>query len=217
MARQEIVQVSAPIFKLDLPKPSDILISAVKEFVSTVELDFIDATHLKTFHGYDVNYANYTFSRSSLIDDIVRTEYQEFFPDSKISTIIAIMQNTKSIPACVTPHIDSRRSLAMNYYIELGGTNVITSFYDTIKQARPDEGQQYRYDQVTKVDEYCFESNQWYAFQGNQCHSVENIQGTRIALIILKETDHGNLDIVDLFEKNTHIIATQIKSNYNKY
>lgn len=206
MARKEITS----IFKLDLPQPTQELICTVRDFSAQVKLDSIDPAHLLTFHGSEINYANYTFARSEQVDQIAKQQYQDFFPDSDIFTIVAVMKNIKSVPACITPHIDSRRSWAMNYYIDLGGDHVVTSFYDAINSADPTQGQQYTYDQVKKINEYVFEANQWYAFNANQCHSVENIQTTRLALMLVKENDTGNGDITDLLEKNTHIKAHKI-------
>ena len=59
-------------------------------------------------------------------------------------------------------HLDTGTKIKINYIIDPGGTDVITSFYDN--------------DQVTLLDSYCIEPNRWHIFKADTHHQVTNIQ-----------------------------------------
>ena len=75
--------------------------------------------------------------------------------------------------------------MGINFYIDLGGDNVSTVFYD--KHDPEDDlvgGHNARYEDLTKVSEHFCNDSTWYVFDTRQYHSVENIESTRVMLTI---------------------------------
>jgi len=75
---------------------------------------------------------------------------------------IVVLRNISGEPSVFARHNDEVRQAGINYYIDLGGDNVITKFYN------PDP-----------VD-YVAESNTWYLFNGSVEHEVIGVTSTRL-------------------------------------
>jgi hypothetical protein len=175
---------SLKIYHLDLPAPNQQLLEVVKKFVSTTDLDPSNKEWLDQFHHDKINSALHRFATDQEITDLIKDQYSKFFPDFEFRSIIGIMKSANGRPACQPPHIDRRRALAINYYIDLGGDQVTTSFYDFNDEVQPDASSNFQYTDYKKLGHCVFEKNQWYAYNVSQCHSVENITGTRYFLSI---------------------------------
>lgn len=130
------------------------------------------------------NAADHEFRRSPELNAQVREEFGGYFPGMMLRTSIGMMRSVGTGAGFHLPHIDSGRAMALNYYIDLGGTNVLTSFYDHVARSQRGVSQNFRYDQVKKVGHVVFEADQWYAFDTNQAHSIENIEGFRSVLTL---------------------------------
>ena len=176
--------IKPEIYQLDLPRPTDHLLDAVKNYVLTVELNQSNKGWLDQFHSNTINSALHQFSTDQEITKLLKEQYAEFFSDLEIRSVIGIMKSHNGEPACQPPHVDRRRALAINYYIELGGDNVVTSFYDFSGTVYPDASANFQYSDFEKIGHCVFEKNHWYAYNVSQCHSVENITGTRYFLSI---------------------------------
>ena len=88
-------------------------------------------------------------------------------------------------------HLDSSRNYVLMYLLDLGGSNVITSFY------KEDNKPFYRmrlvdsdpltiddYSTLTEIDSACFPSNTWVLLNGRILHGVSNIETSRVAVQI---------------------------------
>ena len=173
------------IYQLNLPHPSQQLLDQVEKFVNDTTLDPDNKRWLDEFHNNTINASQHLFTLAPTLTDQLRLEYSKFFT-TPIHAVVGIMKNTNSTQlACQPPHIDRGRTLAINYYIELGGNDVSTWYYNTVNNVKSNVSQNYLYTEVDPVGQYIFEKNKWYAYEVSQCHSVENIKTTRYFLSIM--------------------------------
>jgi hypothetical protein len=181
------------VVKLDLaPVPSD-LAQELIDYLQQVPLDLDRKRWLDEFHEHNINSVAHAFFPAP--DDWQKRIcdlYQPCFDKHEISVAFGIMKNTTMQSGCLPPHADRARSLALNYYLELGGNDVRTVFYD---QTAPTfhEATNFSYQQVNQIDQQVFDSA-WYAYDVNQVHSVENIEGNRFILILLISAPYYQLD-----------------------
>lgn len=66
-------------------------------------------------------------------------------------------------------HKDVNRTLAYNYILDLGGSNVETCFYN---------------DQLQLTESVIIEANRWHVINVDVYHNVKNVTGSRIALTV---------------------------------
>jgi hypothetical protein len=173
------------IYQLNLPQPSQLLLELVEKFVNDTILNPDNKRWLDEFHNGTINASQHLFTSAPTLTDQLRLEYSTFFT-SPIHAVVGIMKNTNGVnSACQPPHIDRKRALAINYYIELGGNKVSTWYYNTATHVKSNTSQNYLYADIDPLGHYIFEKNKWYAYAVNQCHSVENIETTRYFLSIV--------------------------------
>ena len=205
------------IYELDLPEPTVELVQALRNFASAIKTDPDDKPWLESSQDQEINSVDAAFVRADSLEPLVKEQYGQFFSDTDIMAIVGVMRNLEDQPACLPPHVDQTRALAINYYIDLGGDQVTTSFYDQYEQVSADRAYNFRYKDIAKVGEFCFKANKWYAFNTNQCHSVEGIKTQRLMFTIVRANSTAMYDTNDLITKNTHIIATPVFTIGNKY
>ena len=82
----------------------------------------------------------------------------------KLTYYLIVMKNVSDEPSLYPKHRDDVRLSGVNYYLELGGDDVITNFY------LPDSVS------------FKAEKNRWYIFNACKEHEVLNISSTRIVL-----------------------------------
>lgn len=188
------------VYQLELPTPSVQLITAVKTFVTESILDPNNKIWLDQFHDSN-NSALHLFTLVDAITPLVQTEFGPYFSNTEIMGLVGIMKNSNTAEtACQPPHIDRYRALAINYYIELGGDNVQTSFYDIESTTQEDQARNFQYDQVKKIGHCIFDKNTWYAYNVSQCHSIENLATTRYFLALIPKNNTSNYKVVDLLD-----------------
>lgn len=196
----EEIAIIPMVYQLDLPHPSLELISKVKNFVDTTTLNPSNKGWLDHFHNSD-NSALHLFTLVDSITPTVQEEFGPYFSNTEIMAVIGIMKNPNSTGSvCQPPHIDRARALAVNYYIELGGDNVQTSFYDLEDRTRADSAQNFQYSQVKKIGHCIFDKHKWYTYNVSQCHSIENITGTRYFLSLVPKSNTANYKVTDLLK-----------------
>lgn len=177
--------IETKVYQLDLPAPSEQLLKEVNKYVQGANLKESTKEWLDDFHNGKLNTALHLFSTDEKITQLIKQQYADFFPDIDIIAVIGIMKNNStSESACQPPHVDRYRSLAINYYIELGGNQVQTSFYDYEAPAENDFAPNFHYHDVNRIGYHIFDKNKWYAYNVSQCHSIENILGIRYFLSI---------------------------------
>ena len=177
------------VVKLDLPPPADSTVEKIKQFVYELPKNDQAREWLNQFYHNEINAVDQSFQLFDNIKDEVNAVYKNYFK-CNILPVLGIMKNVAGDTACLPPHCDRARYTAINYYIELGGSNVVTNFYN---YHRPDndltEAKNILYNELELEHQYCFEQQQWYAYNVQQCHSVENVETTRIALMLGLETN----------------------------
>lgn len=171
------------IYELNLPQPSESLISNVRNTISNLALSDSAKIWLDKFHDNKVNSAHHIFTVTPNLDEQVQYEFGKFFTHPIIAAVGIMANKTVSLTS-LPPHIDRARALGINYYINLGGDNVKTCFYDLEAPTARVEAINLKYTQVYKKHECQFEQNKWYAYNVCTAHSVENIVSVRSFLII---------------------------------
>jgi hypothetical protein len=179
---------------LNLPAPSTTLINLISEYVNNTQLDIDNKRWLDEFHNNKINSVLHLFQEPpDLVKNQSIAEYQLFFPKHTITSTIGIMKNISGTIGCLPPHIDRKRALAINYYVDLGGDSVETVFYNLTLAIR---GLAYNipYDETGGVVAKEIFKSGWHAYDVNQCHSVENIETTRVLLTILLTGNSNGVD-----------------------
>lgn len=187
---------------LNLPIPSNKLIKMIREVAEARTIDLSVVSWHQQQQPEGINCAFGDFFTEKSISSHIRSEYQHFFKVDMIP-IIGIIKNTKSVPASYAPHSDRVRHVAINFYIDTGGDDVRTVFYD--KTDSIDDllgGHVLSYDNLPDIThQLTFESNKWYLLPTRQYHSVENIEHTRL---ILSLTYIG--DVKEFIDSHKHLI-----------
>jgi len=167
--------------KLRLPKPSEQLVSLIRTLATARPIDDAVLAWHKTQQPKDINCAAGDFFSDPSLAELALIEYKDFF-NVEVYPIIGIMQNTEKTPASYPPHSDKLRNVGINYYIELGGDDVPTVFYDKIDPISDKVGGHVLSYAVlpTITNQIVFKKNEWYMLPSRQYHSVENIETMRI-------------------------------------
>lgn len=99
----------------------------------------------------------------------------------------------------IPPHSHTVRTLAINFYIDLGGSQARTYFYNRVNNTGdPIEkyGNWYLREDVKPLSYFVADYNNWYVFPTWMPHSVENINSTRILLTIETPPLYDMVDLV---------------------
>lgn len=186
------------IQQLNLPKPSEKLINLIKSVARARPTNYASIEYHEAVQKPGMNCAAGDFFSEEQVSLLAIKEFQKFFHPYKMSPLIGILRNTKpNSLASYCPHTDRVRTVAINFYIEIGGSNVTTVFYD--KQDPSDDlvgGNMLSYEQLNKVGEQHFVQDVWYMFHTRQFHSVENIENDRV-ILTLSFKDCSMEDILD--------------------
>lgn len=169
---------------VNLPKPSDSLLSTVRAVALSNPVNYGSQRWHKTIQPEHVNCAAGEFFLDPAVSSLALAEYQPFFAEP-ILAVIGIIINTESFPATYPPHSDINRTLAINYYIDLGGHNVDTIFYKKTDSILDIGGHVLSYDTVPEIDHVDrFSTGLWYAMNPKQYHSVEGIESSRLMITL---------------------------------
>ena len=182
IARQSVLNNSM-FTEINLPKPSQKLIDLIKTVAAERPTNFGGkAVHDAVQQAHRNNAAGEFFSTKEFAE-LALSEYQSYFYNN-VTPVIGLLRNTRTDgPAGYAPHSDRIRNVAINFYIDLGGRNVSTVFYDKCDpEDDPVGGYNAKYEDLNKVSEYVCNDHTWYVFDTRQYHSVENIETTRVML-----------------------------------
>ena len=197
------------ILELSLPLLPDDVKQKLMLFAQTLGHTDSSREWLEKFHNTAVNVVNHNFEWCQEINADVAELLQPYFPNEEIVTVVGVMRNTGSELAWLTPHCDRLRHLAINLYIELGGDNVQTKFYDYVRTNvdQMSQSENLTFDSINEIASYRFELDRWYCYSVQQCHAVSGIESTRIFLgLILK----SNPTIEQIKEKYPNIVKEQL-------
>jgi len=196
------------ILELNLPGPSNQLLSAIMRCASEAPLD----TQLKKNHERLQSNTVNAVSRQFEKDDeevirLAREQYQPFF-DEEFFPVIGILTNVDQYEkyACWPPHSDRERIFGLNWYIEEGGDNVSTVFYKQMwdHEVGAGTGKIWKYSEVELDQSIHFEINKWYALSVRRAHSIEKIETRRL----LFSLSFYNMIFDDFKEKYKKYIVT---------
>lgn len=183
------------IYKLDLPKPSEKLINSVMQYTKQSKVNLDTLKWHQSIQNSNVNCAYGDFFTKPDVTALCRKEFQPYFTKLIFPTIGVITNTDKNRHASYPPHTDRARSIGINYYIDMGGENVQTVFYN--KCDPPEEktgGNVLPYETLSVDTQFKFLPNTWYAINTKQYHSVENIETTRCILSLsILDTDFSCL------------------------
>ena len=168
--------------KINLPKPSIELINTVKNCADSYVFDPNKKQWLDNFHNNKINSVLHYFDSPEFLTQLLKKEYQHIFTRHKIGGMIGIMKNAQDIPACLPPHCDRSRAVGLNYFITLGGNNVQTMFYNRTENI-VGVAKNIPYSEIIPVEQHVFKQD-WYCYNVNRYHSVENIESTRLFIAI---------------------------------
>jgi hypothetical protein len=169
--------------KLNLPKPSEQLSKIVLDIANSQPINhsMIDWHNKQQTSEFNIVSGDFVYRPD--LGERFMLEYSSV--NIPMSPLVGILRNTKdpSNLACYPIHCDRVRTIAINYYIDLGGSNVETSFYNEYND--PSDivgGYVLPYSKHKPISKYQTDKDTWYFFNTKQYHSVENIETTRIIL-----------------------------------
>lgn len=195
------------VVELDLPPPPAQIQQQLLHYLNQVALDPDCKTWLDQFHQGQINSAQHLFFPApDPWQTVIRDLYQQYFPQHTLTVAFGIMTNVATVPACMPPHTDRARGLAINYYLQLGGSEVNTVFYTATAGTKPCEATNYLYTEVGAVVDRKIFQQDWYAYNVNQAHSVENISGTRLVLILVIDHADAAYELLDLIRDYPNLI-----------
>lgn len=183
------------VVKLDLPHPAPEFVDQFRAAADRITLDPDNKRWLDEFYHNNINSALHRFCPIPELDSALQSQYQTYFPHHKIACWAGIMRPADDRPACLPPHVDRGRALAINYVIDTGGDCVSTLLYDRIMPVSS-QSTNLQYGEVGVIEQHIFEPS-WVAYPVNRCHSVERITGTRRILIIALATADTGYDLAD--------------------
>lgn len=134
---------------------------------------------------------------------------QHVYPNCASPMRLTIFHNTSS--SINGPHTDTQRVLILNYFLDLGGDDVWTTWYrDKTRDSLILEGSYYsmNYNDLEPLERVKFEKHKWYLLNGRVPHSIDGMTGSRLylSLCFLKQDLHllGD-EIVQWFLTNSGI------------
>lgn len=168
---------------LMLPHPDiDIISSILTEikFNDSFEQDRLKHTQL---FSEPVNIARCEYYFTLKLKNYVKQVYQKFFEEEIQPVIICLVNTNPNQTAFYMPHVDKKRLVSLNYCLDAGGTDVMTSFYKQTGNYSM-SGSSCTYKDVELETTVQFNKPEWYLLDVNRYHSVENIKGKRMHLAL---------------------------------
>ena len=171
---------------LNLPKPSDELITSVLQYIETLQINNDAKKLFEYFQSTKINCSEgQIFKCPPLIYMKILKEFHPYIND-RFDASIGIFKNTDiNNLSYLPPHIDGYRKLALNYIISEGGHNTLTTMYkmnstkNTTSQTQVESYTNLEIDFSVKTIK-----DNWYATDIQNYHSVDNIETQRTILSI---------------------------------
>jgi len=111
-----------------------------------------------------------------------------------LNLLIHVFVNVQGQPSYIPPHCDNDREFSINYNIEQGGTNVITSWHKKYIDTPAVEGEFYGPGETSKeIESVKIRNREWHLFHATTPHSIRNIESARINLLVLTTDSMGNI------------------------
>lgn len=178
-----------------LPDPAPEFVAQFRKATDRITLDPDNKRWLDQLYSNKINSALHKFCAVPELDSALQSQYQTYFPHHTITCWAGIMRPADDQPACLPPHVDRGRALAINYILDTGGDCVSTLLYDRVMPVTA-QSTNLQYGEVGVISQHIFEPG-WVAYGVNRCHSVERITGARLILIIFLATAPAGYDLSD--------------------
>jgi hypothetical protein len=197
------------IFYLDLPDLPESIASRLIAGCKTIKIsqDRLDRCRQRFEFHAPVAVQEYGNENSQLPRDIIdelSALYGKFFKGGVMS-IYGLAKNVADAPSLTPPHTDRGRRVAINYLLQTGGANVVTSFYTERNPEDADLSASLHrsYDQVVVESQVVVQAHRWHCFNPQQFHSVENIETERYYLSL---SLYHNNSYEDFVEQYSHLL-----------
>lgn len=179
---------------LNLPDPPESLRNTLIDICKEIEISESSLEWTRNFHRNEINIAGLEYGNPNVNGKIskelqieIRRVYGDFFDGDLMGGTMGKIKNVSTGPSQVPPHCDRGRYVAINYLLELGGSDVQTVFYKKYRTTDISEAENFFYKDVDVDFKIRLPQNKWHAFSVAQCHGVENIMTERyIFSLILK-------------------------------
>lgn len=170
------------IYTINLPRPSDDLIQMVRKYAFERPINYSAMRWGEDQQPAGTNVAAGEFWVQPEVASLALQEYQHLFTNALIPAI-GIIHNVKETPASYPPHSDnSRRTVGINFYTDLGGDDVRTIVYDKIDND-PINGHVLSYSELPPILQSVKTTNtEWFTLSTKHYHSIENIKTSRCML-----------------------------------
>lgn len=143
---------------------------------------FQDNLYTIAFQEYGTENTQIDLNVKEQLDQI----FCKFFPDEDIWYTLGKIQAVPGQISLIPPHCDRGRHTACNYLLSTGGIDVKTVFYNRIRDKENlDSALNILKSQVVEESSIVMGLNQWYIFNAQQAHGVENITDTRLIFSII--------------------------------
>ena len=176
------------MYYINLDPPSEDIITECRNLANKTILS--DEINDQNFHDteYTVNYAHTGAYTTGALRQAMRDRYQHLFKWTISASIIMIENHSKYPIASFATHIDSKRCAAINWYIDLGGSDTRMTFYNRYGDVGDNNSLDKIYNTAPPakheiLSQFSIEANKWYTFNAQQYHSGENIETKRLILV----------------------------------
>jgi hypothetical protein len=191
---------------LDLPPLPDSVVAAAWAALATNQGNHeVKVNNWLNLPGYaEYEYRDFTLRDGSKVKTIKSHRYsiseefdawvRKYFDQDPAPCGVAVYDDHSSFFA---PHVDISRDYTIMYILDTGGNQVETSWYQQhgYPLIRPDLKSVFDSDRITKnfdtlkeIDRVCFPAQQWVCINSAILHAVENVDSTRVAIQISRNT-----------------------------
>jgi len=196
---------------LKLPKIDKQYLIKMKDIGLTLAEDLCKNPNKLTSVGYDHPYNRVTVSKMWAGTETRYIGHNEYtgldhecyeylynllapynFIDLNITMIVFV--NVVEKISYIPPHCDNDRPYSINYILETGGKDVVTSFHKKFVERPAIGGEFFAPNETSKpIESVKFRPNEWHIFQASTAHSISNIEGARINLLFTMKDSIGNV------------------------
>lgn len=180
---------STDIVLLKLPPLPTDLRNSVAELCKQINYSNDRASRISSYypgHNYSIAAQEYGTEQCPPVPRDIIEEFRKIYGDifqGGIMVVIGGAKNVLGCPSVTPPHCDRLRRVAINYLLDLGGHDVITTVYHEKRRGHDlSAGENLPYDVLTPATRVILEKDKWHAFDPQHYHSVENITETRYYL-----------------------------------
>jgi hypothetical protein len=135
------------------------------------------------------------YSMGNVVNEELTSWLEQNIPDitSRFNILYQTQRSNNNIPSTHIVHTDRLRLTALNYIIDTGGSNVVTSWYKedgkNLHRLQKTPGSQsdsgaVDYKNLQLLESVNLEKNNWYIINTRILHDVDNITDTRKSISI---------------------------------